>query len=212
MSLKTRVLCIASVVGLGLFINMVLGPVFAGEEVKKENLEPAAVVTPLKYPPPPADPTQLPAPVKKYVKMIADLCNTNDLSKQVPQLKKALNGLDKALPFYYENYSTRRVNSGDLREMHTHLLSGSRVLGGIWEDLNADPENWRVPNTNPEKRFNAASWFLHDRIILYNLPDGAGPEFFSHDWEHQVYKGLYCISHDNPRPPKTSLAKKPDAS
>ncbi len=204
MSLKTRVLCVASVAGLGFFINMVLGPVFAGEEAKTENLEPAAVVTTLKYPPPPADPTQLPAPVKKYVKMIADLCNTNDLSKQVPQLQAALNGLKKALPFYYENYSTRRVNSGDLREIYTNLLDGERgYLGALWGYL----------NTNPKTRFNAASNFLYGRISLYNLPEGReGPEHFSRKWEHQIYNGLYCISHDNPRPPKTSLAKKPDAS
>ncbi len=199
MSLKTRVLCVA---GLGFFINMVLGPVFAGEEAKTEKREPAAVTTTLKYPPPPADPTQLPAPVKKYVKMIADLCNTNDLSKQVPQLKKALNGLDKALPFYYENY-LGKVDEGNLREIHTNLLDGERGhLGALWGYL----------NTNPKTRFNAASEFLYGRINLYNLPEGReGPEHFSHDWERQIYKGLYCISHGN-RPPEASLAKKPDAS
>ena len=200
MSLKTRVLCVASVAGLEFFICMVLGPVFAGEEAKKtDKRSPAAVTTPLKYPPPPADPTQLPAPVKKYVKMIADLCNTNDLSKQVPQLKKALNGLDKALPFYYDNYSTRRVNSG-LREMHTNLFD-EMYIGALWGYL----------NTDPEKRFNAEEQYLYGLRRLDNLPEDSGPERFSREWEHQIYNGLYCISHGN-RPPEASLAKKPNAS
>ncbi len=199
MSLKTRVLCVASVAGLGFFISMVLGPVFAGEEAKTDKRDPAAVTTPLKYPPPPADPTQLPAPVKKYVKMIADLCNTNDLSKQVPQLQAALKGLDKVLPFYYENHLWED-NSG-LREMHTNLFN-ERYIGALWGYL----------NTDPEKRFNAEEQYLYGLRRLDNLPEDSGPERFSHDWEHQIYNGLYCISHDNPRPPKTSLAKKPNAS
>ncbi len=196
MSLKTKVLCAASVAGLGFFICMVLGPVFAGEEVKTDKRDPAAVTTPLKYPPPPADPTQLPAPVKKYVKMIADLCNTNDLSKQVPQLQAALNGLKHKLPSYFG-----KVNEGDLREIYINLFD-EMYIGALWGYL----------NTNPKTRFNAAGEYLHGLIRGNNLPEDTGPELFSREWEHQIYKGLYCISHDNPRPPKTSLAKKPDAS
>ena len=154
----------------------------------------AAAVTTLQESSPPSDLSQFPEPIKKYAQMIADLCKTMDLIQQVSQLQTAIAGLRQNLPRYFHTVD-------HAKRLHTSLFY-DRHIGGFWEWLNT------------KDRVNVAEAFLVTRVLL--LPrkfskERAGPEYFDHTWEHQIYDGLYCYSYEE-RPPKMSLAKKPDAS
>ena len=144
---------------------------------------------------PPSDLNQFPEPIKKYAQMIADLCKT-DLKKQEVQLQTAIDGLRTNLPRYFEKATHART-------MYDNLFY-DRHIGAYWDWLGTT-----------EERGDFAKAFVVTRILLFpkNWPDEmAGPEYFKHTWEHQLYNGLYCYSHSQRQPPETALAKKPDAS
>ncbi len=137
------------------------------------------------YPPPPADKKKLPRVVLKNIKAIEDLCKLDSLEKQVPQLKKALNELRKAIPFYNEHYF-KQVNPVILNEIYFNLFDDAGIA--IY---------WRYLNT--EQRVDMADQFLSQRIRMYNLREyNNGPDHFRRDWEHKIYKGLHCYSTGHP--------------
>ena len=166
----------------GLFCTLT---VLAGER------SPAAAAATTQDPSPPDDLNQFPEPIKKYAQMIADLCKT-DLSKQEVQLQIAINGLRTSLPPYFEKAT-------HARKMYDNLFFDMHI-GAFWDWL------------DQEGRIDVAREFLFTRVLLYPIPDKSGPESFYHEWEHQLYNGLYCYSHSQRQPPETALAKKPDAS
>ena len=144
---------------------------------------------------PPSDLSQFPEPIRRYAQMIADLCQT-DLSRQEVQLQTAIEGLRTNIPPYFENAT-------HARKLYDSLFY-QRGIGAFWDWLGTT-----------EERVNVEEEFLFTRILL--LPkkfsaERAGPKYFKHTWEHQLYNGLYCYSHSQNQPPETALAKKPDAS
>ena len=132
------------------------------------------------YPPPPVDKSQLPEVIQSHLQAFADLCKLSAWNQQMPQLEAALNGLRKTIPFYLKYYF-KQIDSLLLNDMYGHLF-GSH-MSFMWNHLSLE---YRTTHLVDE--------FLKERVIMYNLSDGSGPEQFSHDWEHKVYRGLYCSS------------------
>ena len=184
--MKTCFVIMARLVVASLFCTLA---VLAGERSPT-----AAVVTTPQESPPPDDLSQFPEPIRKYAQMIADLC-TISVSRQEGQLQTAIDGLRANLPPYFEKAT-------HARKMYDSLFYDGGI-GAFWDWL------------GKEERVNVEEEFLFTRILL--LPkkfsaERAGPKYFSHIWEHQIYNGLYCYSHSQRQPPEAALAKKPDAS
>ena len=157
--------------------------IFTGFAIQVSSLhasEPLVSEEQISYPPPPGDKTQLPQPVQQYIQDIEGLCNLKSFEEQVSQLEQALDGLDKALLFYIYHHH-RKVDPLRLSYLHNSLFG--YIIGALWDNVIEDHE-----------RIDMAREFLFNRIHMYNLPDSSGPETFTHDWEHKIYRGLHCFS------------------
>ena len=135
----------------------------------------------------------LPDPIQKHIQSIADLCKMSNLQDQVLSFRQTLKGLQKSI-LYYLDHHYNKVNSTALIQVH-FVLFGENI-NFIWKDVNME---YRVGYVSDE--------FLRQYIRLKNLRvNEIGPEKFSHNWEHEIYQGLYCLSKGHPYPLKTSIS------
>ena len=144
------------------------------------------------YPPPPDDRMQLPLPIQEHIQSIVSLCNVDSLEGQVYVAKQALTGLREAIPFYTRNYS-EEVHVSILNDIYMNLF-GIKIIV-FWQYL-----------SSTDRTVNIAGEFLLQHRLMYNLQDGAGPEYLRFDWARDLYTGLFCLTYGY-APPK-SLANK----
>ena len=147
------------------------------------------------YPPPPADGTTLPAPVQEYIQAIEDVCNIGSfkLDDQKRYLKPILDGLKEAIAFYKTNY-IRHIITSRLIEIEGNLFN--EHMEAFWDAIFVQDQGWLI-----------AGEFLRQRRMMYNLPDGAGPEYIEDDWAKKIYRGLYCLSHNHPYEEKKRIKR-----
>ena len=124
--------------------------------------------------------------IRPYIQQISDLCKTNSIDKQVSQLRESLENLSIILPLLsrYGNTAIKdRIYIGKIES----------VLFG--QDIAVYWERYLIPELLNTRRVDFVGQFLMQHHIMFNYPDDAGPEIFRHDWQHKIYKGLYCLSH-----------------
>jgi len=152
------------------------------------RLEPSEI----NYPPPPADRMQLPQPIQAHIQIIVDFCNIDYYHEQVSKAKEALTGLRKAIPFYTKNYAGQ-VSFAKLNGIYVSLFG--TYIDVFWEYLSPI-----------QRRVNIVDEFLLQHRIMYNLPDGGGPEHLRFDWAKDLYTGLFCLTYGY-TPPKYIASK-----
>ena len=122
----------------------------------------------------------MPIPVQQYILSFACLCDMQELDKRVSHLRETLGGLKKALKFYMDNYRSE-VASIALIQVGFNLFGED--IDYIWENLSTEYRSDYL-----------ADQFLRQANRLQNLrTDYMKPEYFYADWQHIIYRGLYCI-------------------
>ena len=120
---------------------------------------------------------RMPITVQQYIQSFACLCDLPDLDKQVPHLQESLRGLEKAIIFYLDNYRSE-VDSIALIQVGANLFGED--ISYAWENL-----------STKYRRDFLADEFIRQAGRLTNRE--MKPEYFTKDWQHILYRGLYCI-------------------
>ena len=129
----------------------------------------------------------MPTPVQQYIQSFACLCDMQDLDKQVPHVQETLGGLEKAIGYYLNNYRSE-VHSIALMQVAFNLFGED--IGYIWENLSTEYRSDYLDDAflRQAERLDHVSYDYE----LKNLP---------RDWQHIIYRGLYCIAKGYPPPP-----------